>query len=268
MTGRADSVRIAVVDAPPRVTERRAGPCRGVVTGSAVRRENSGSGAMNRIRRGVVVGLMASVASRRQCRVVVVYVAIRAGHRCVESRQRESRLGVIEFAVRPLDCVVAQIARRWETKLDMVDRSCCAVVVLQVARRTSGTRQVVVVVDVTVRAGSRWNGVRVREGETGRRMIELAVGPLDRVVTALTGCRESQLRVVDRRGCRVVVLQVARRASRCGQVVVVVDVAVEANARRVSVRIRQRKSHRSVIEGRGLPRDGRVASLAGLRESS
>ncbi len=85
---------------------------------------------MNRIRRGVVVRLMASVAGRRQRRVVVVYVAIRAGHRCVESRQRKSRLAVIEFAVRPLDCVVAQIARRWETKLDMVDRSCSAVVVL------------------------------------------------------------------------------------------------------------------------------------------
>lgn len=110
--------------------------------------------------------------------------------------------------------------------------------------------------------------MRVRESETRRRMVELAVGPLDRVVTALTGCRESQLRVVDRRGCRVVVLQVARRASRRGQVVVVVDVAVEADARRVSVRIRQWKSYRGVIEGGRLPSDGRVAGLAGLREPS
>ncbi len=209
MAGGADSVRVAAVDAPPRVTECRAGPCRRVVAGRAIRCEDCRSRVMNRVHRGVVVGLMASVASRRQCRVIVVYVTIRAGHRGVESRQRESCLGVIELAIRPLDGVVAQVARRWETKLYMVDRSRCAVVVLQVARRASCTRQAVVVVDVAVRTSSRWNCVRVCEDETSRRMIKLAVGPLDRVVAAFTGCWESQLSVVDRRGRRVVVLQMA-----------------------------------------------------------
>ena len=186
VAGGANSVRVTVVDAPPCVTKRCTAPRSRGVARCAVRRKNCRRGAVNRIRCCVVVGLVASDAGRRQGGVVVVYVAVRAGHLRMKSRQRECRFAVVELAVCPLDGVVAQLACRREPELNMVDRSCSSVVVLQVAGGASCTRQVVVVVDVAVRTHSRWNHVRVRECEACRRVVELPVRPTDRVVTAFT----------------------------------------------------------------------------------
>jgi len=44
--------------------------------------------------------------------------------------------------------------------------------------------------------------------------------------------------------------------------------AVETDARRIGVRIGQRESHSRVIKVGRLPRNGRVAGLAGLRKPS
>ena len=60
----------------------------------------------------------------------------------------------------------------------------------------------------------------------------------------------------------------AAHACCCGDVVIVVDVTVEADARRIGVCVGERESYGRVIKGRRLPGDGGVALLAGLRESA
>src|SRR5882762_3278554 len=99
-------------------------------------------------------------------------------------------------------------------------------------------------------------------------MVKLPISPSHGIVAALASGRERELRVVYRSERGVVILQVTRGAGRGGDVVIVVDVAVRANPRRIGVRIRQRKAHGCVIERRWLPRDGGMALLAGLRKTS
>jgi hypothetical protein len=60
------------------------------------------------------------------------------------------------------------------------------------------------------------------------------------------------------------ILQVAGDAGSAGQVVVVVDVAIETDARRVGVGIRQREANGVVVKSCRLPSDRRVALLTGL----
>ena len=110
---------------------------------------------MVRIRGGVVIRFVAAVAVGRQRGVVVVYVATGAGHFGVGSREWEYRCVVVKLSVGPECRVVAELASRGETHLDVVYRSSRRVVVLQVAGRASRTGQVVVVVDVAVRANTR-----------------------------------------------------------------------------------------------------------------
>lgn len=129
-------------------------------------------------------------------------------------------------------------------------------------------RQIVIVADVAIRAHAWRNGVRVGERKSCGRMIELAIGPAHSVVAAFARCGETQLDVICRRGCSVVILKVAGNTSDSRQVVIVVDVAVETDSRRIGMRIRQRESDAAVVEGRWLPRAGGVALLAILRETS
>ena len=63
------------------------------------------------------------------------------------------------------------------------------------------------------------------------------------------------------------IFQMARSASRAGQVVVVVDMAVEANAGRIGVRIRERETHACMIEFRIQPGIRSVASFASRRKA-
>lgn len=129
-------------------------------------------------------------------------------------------------------------------------------------------RQIVVVVDVAIGAGSRRHRVRVGQRKPCGRVIELAIGPDHGVVAALARCGEAQLDVVHggRRG--VVVLQMARCAGRRGQVVVVVDVAVEAHTGRVGVCVGERETNGRVVEICRLPSTCRVAGLASLRKTA
>ena len=62
-----------------------------------------------------------------------------------------------------------------------------------------------------------------------------------------------------RRGLKI--LQMAGDTGRAGQVVVVVDVAIETDPRRVGVRIRQREANRVVVKRCRLPSDCGVALL-------
>ena len=99
-------------------------------------------------------------------------------------------------------------------------------------------------------------------------MIELAVGPEDRIVTAFARCGEAQLNVIQRRSRGVVILQVTRSTGGGGQIIVVVDVAIETDTRRVSMCIRQREANGGVVKRCRLPSNGGVALLTGLREAS
>lgn len=100
------------------------------------------------------------------------------------------------------------------------------------ARITQSAVQRVIVAGVAVGAQPRRDGVGARKLESGRRVIERAVGPEHSVVAGFTGCRESRRDVVHWRGRGVVVVLVARHAGGAGEVVIVVDVAVSALPRR------------------------------------
>ena len=92
-----------------RVVERSASPCRRVVTVLARLREELRLRRMAGIRRVLVVGLVATVARRRQRGVITVHMAIGTlpWRHSVLSGQRESRVVVIEGRVRPDDRVMA-----------------------------------------------------------------------------------------------------------------------------------------------------------------
>ena len=106
----------------PRVIERGTRPTRRGMARGAGRWESSGS--VVRIRRVLVVSLVAAVAVGRQRRVVAIHVTIdtlprRYGMR---SRQRESGRVVVESTVRPGDRVMAHLASCREPGLDVVHR--------------------------------------------------------------------------------------------------------------------------------------------------
>ncbi len=126
----ADIVRVAVIGRERRVlrvVESRVGPGRGVVAVLARRREELRLRRVARVRRVVVVGLVAPDAGRRQRRVVVVDVAIGALPRRhgVRPGQRERRVVVIERGVGPDDRVVAQFAGGRESRRGVRRDSWC-----------------------------------------------------------------------------------------------------------------------------------------------
>ena len=96
-------------------------------------------------------------------------------------------------------------------------------------------------------------------------MIELTIGPLDRVMTLLAGGREAGMRHRTLRA--VVIILMARNAQRAVQVVVIVDVAIRASARRNHMRSGQRPASLRVVEFAIRPVDGVMALFAGGREA-
>jgi len=183
----------------------------------------------------------------------------------VRARQRETRAVVVERRVQPGTRVVTLLAGLREIRRHMI-RVGRALEILQVARDTSRAVEVVVVVDVAVDARTRRNRVHARQRKSGRRVIELAGGPGDCVMALLASCWESGVR--HRRRCVRVIVLVATHASRAGDVVVIVDVAVRALARRHHVRSGQREAGLRVIKACRLPCARVVTHLAGLRETA
>lgn len=185
-----------------------------------------------------LVGLRLQVATRaREHRIVVrVRVAIAANAVGVAVVHREP--GVIELRVGPDLGVVAGLARRREMRGDVV-RIVRVQVILLMAAVAIRWQIRPVVVYVAIGALARWNGVRPGQRELSFAVIELGVGPGDRVVAELASLRETHLRV---RGIVrvVVILQVTRDARRLIQLVIIVDVAIAAGARRNGVRSGQR----------------------------
>ena len=184
---------------------------------------------------------MARIAGRARQVVIVVDVAIRTlprRHR-VRVGQDEPCAVVIKRGIEPGARAVALIASRREIRRHVI-RIRRSLVVLLVARIARRARQVVVVVDVAIRALPRRHDMHSGQCETSRRVIELSVAPLHRVVTLLTRCRKSRMR--DRSCSVVVVVLMAAHARRAGDAVVVVDVAIRTLPWRYRMRPRQRKS--------------------------
>ena len=150
----AHAVGVAVVNVPPAVGKSGTGPRSGVVASSAGRGENGRRSLMDGIRGAVVSGGVAAVAVGGQRGVVVVDVAVRAWNLEVETRERKRSRGVVKRPVGPQSCIVAELASRGESHLDMINRRRRGVVILQVARDAGGvgSRQAVIVVDVAIRA--------------------------------------------------------------------------------------------------------------------
>ena len=126
-----------------------------------------------------------------------------------------------------------------------------ALEIVEVARHASRAREVVVIVGMAIGALARRHGVRSGQRESGGRVIELAAGPRDHVVTLLASCRKTGVRDRSSRGIEVVL--VATDARRTRDVVVVVDVTVGTLPRGHHVRTCQRESRLRVVKGRLLP---------------
>lgn len=115
------------------------------------------------------------------------------------------------------------------------------------ARDAGRGRQIVVVVDVAVRALAWRHRVQTGQRESGAVVIERRTEPRARVMALLAGLREI-LRDVIWIGRALEIFQVAGHTSRARQTVVIADVAIDALSRRHRVRSGQRKTCTAVIE--------------------
>jgi hypothetical protein len=118
----------------PSVVECGVQPCLSVMAGLASGREPSrlvvGVGGV------VVVLLVTGVTVRGKVMVVVVHVALAAGHLRVRAGQRPAGRAVIELAIGPKDCVMTHLARLRES-CRLMGRIVGVVVVGQMAGHAS-----------------------------------------------------------------------------------------------------------------------------------
>jgi hypothetical protein len=188
-------------------------------------------------------------------------VAIGAGarrHR-VQTSEREAGAVVVECRVQPTAGGVTGFASLREPAGNVVGiRS--PLEILEVARHASSAVQSVVAVDVAIGALSRRICVQAGQRKAGGGVIELAVGPLHDVMALLTRCGETSVRHRSR-GAGEIFL-VTREARRAGQVVIVVDVAIDALAGRVRVPSSQQEPGHAVVKLGVQPVVGCVAALA------
>ena len=121
---------------------------------------------------------------------------------------------------------------------------------------------------MAVRALSRRHRVRTGQGPAGLRVIEFAVSPGHGVVAGFAGQGQAGLDVIYGTNRVVVVLLVAGNARGLGKVVIVIDVAIGAGARRHGVAAGERELGFVVIELGRLPGAGRVACFTSLWEAA
>ena len=193
--------------------------------------------------------------------VVIVNVAIGAGSRrhCVQSGQRESGAVVVECRVQPTAGGVAGFASLRKSAGNVVGIR-GSLEILEVARHASSVVQSVVAVDVAIGALAWRHRVQAGQGKSGGGVIKLAVGPLHHVMALLTGCGETGVR---HRSCSAgEIFLVTREARRAGQVVIVVDVAIDALAGRIRVPPSQKEPGRAVIKLGIQPVVGGVTAIA------
>lgn len=122
---------------------------------------------------------------------------------------------------------------------------------------------------MAIGALARRNRVHAGQSESSRRVVELSIRPLHHIM-ALFACRgEPGMRHRARRAGEI--LLVTREARNTRQVVVVVDVAIRALARRIRVATGQDEPSRAVVEARKIdvqPVVRCMAALASGRELS
>jgi len=244
-----DGMRACKCPTSLRVIELAIHPVDGVMAGFAGERELRAH-VIDRRLGVVVVRLVARDATGLRNVVVAVDVAIgtRARRYGVRSRQCPAGLRVIKLAVHPVNVVVAGFAGERELCAHVIDRSLGVVVVRLVARNAAGLRNVVVAVDVAIATSARRHGMRSRQCPPRLRVIKLAVHPVHGVVAGIAGGWELRAHVIDRSLGVVVIGLVARYASRLGQVVIAVDVAIRALSWRHGMRARQWPTGSGMIE--------------------
>lgn len=195
--------------------------------------------------------------------VVVVDVALRALQSCMRSRKWESTVRVIERSRLPGCGVVASLAGLGESLLHVIG-IICVLEILQVATHARRIRQVVVIVDVALRA--LHGGVRAGQSESHCTVIEAGGNPCRRGVTLLAGLRESRLHVVGIRRA-LEIFQMAAHAGCRRTFELIIDVALVALQRRV----RADQGKAGVLQMVKIDSEPvvhrRVALFAGSRES-
>ena len=198
----ANTLGVAVVDRELgvlRVIEACARPGCRVVTILARRREELRLRGVAGVARVVVVGLMASDACGRQCRVVGVDVAIGAHpwRYGVRASQREGGVVVIEGGVGPDRGVVAEFTSGGESGrgMDGIVRVRVVPLMTRVAERAV---QRIVAADVAIGALTRRDCVGAGQLESGAGVIEGAIGPPHGIVASLAGGGEIRRGVIHR----------------------------------------------------------------------
>ena len=136
--------------------------------------------------------------------------------------------------------------------------------ILEMARHARGAVQSVVIVDVAIGALPRWHNVQPCQGKAGCGVVELSIGPLHRVVTLFAGIWEAAVRY-RAHGAREILL-VTGEARAGGQVVIIIDVAIDAQAGRHRVASGQKESGRAVVKLGIQPVVCTVTTLASGRE--
>ena len=107
---------------------------------------------------------------------------------------------------------MAVLASRWEARSNMIYRRFSVVVVGLVAGHACRAGQVVVVVDVALRA--RRSRVEARQCPPRAGMVKLAIRPQNGVMATGAGSREAECYVINRR-LRVVVIRLVARNAVC-----------------------------------------------------
>ena len=177
-------------------------------------------------------------------------------------RVRERRIGPGVFC--RIVAVQARGGEELRIRAAAVERNAVGVVVGRMTADTGGWQRRVIVVDMAIRALPRRHRVLSDQGKRRVVVIKGRVGPEIGVVAHVASCGEAG-RHVGRIGRAAVILLMTRVAHRAVQRVVVVGVAVGADARRYRVRSRQLEAGAGVIEGTIGPLRGVVAGLARRR---
>jgi hypothetical protein len=260
IAARGPHSRVAAgVNRKPGVIEVCALPTRGGVArgarGGEMRRDVIG------IVGALIVSLVARIAIRGRMDVIVVDVAAGTRNFHVGAGKRKLCLVVVKTCRLPCRRVVADLARRGESRL-LVGRIVRALVILHMTARARGTQATKISIQVAALALQL--GMGAGEGESGAGVIEHRIRPRCSVVANRTVSGETRLRVIRVRRF-LIVLQVARSAIFRDVCVIVVNVT--ARARHIHVRAGQREPGEcSVIKLRLQPRGHVVARGARGRE--
>lgn len=204
VAGSAQAVGTTVAGREPGVVKGGSRPSRRGVARRA--RGGESCSRVVRVRRILIIRLVAGIAVGGNRAVVVVNVAVGAGHCGMRSRQRERRVVVIERGGNPRARGVAQVALLRESDLHVV-RVSRALEVFQVASNAGHAVQTVVSADVALR--TLQGNMGAGQGKAGGCVVELAIDPKHRVMAAFASGGESSRHVVHGAESVVVVFLVA-----------------------------------------------------------